>query len=720
VEDLLPLSEARGRFIVEEAGDEPGSMVAVEAGPEEIREILADVEGVVIANHNAPKQVLISGARPALERATERLKDHGVQVRSVRVACAFHSPIVAPAQKKLAQLLDSLELREPSVAVFSNTTADAYPRDPKAIAAQLVEHLVRPVRFVEEIEAMYAAGARIFLEVGPRNVLRALADQILGDRPHLALATDQPGRSATAQLLHVLGRLATEGVPVKLDRFFEGTPVSQLDVNNLREETDCEEAPGVWLVNGGRAFPSGDGSKGSQLPQEKRPATPAASELWGSGLTEELTQTAAARARAEAPSPPPASSAAEPTGVALEATAAQPAAASDSGGATQVMSQFQQLMQRFLETQQNIMLAYLRNQQGGAGAPTGTVEHRAPTPASYPPTLGQAPRAPAASQVAPAAPQAATTGAPQAADDKPREADAVTPTEVQLSLNEEELTSRLVRLVSERTGYPPEMLDLDLDLEADLGIDSIKRVEILGNYQRLYTLADRPVSEADMEKLTTIRTLRGIVGWVTDYVHTPVGTSADDASSPSRNGEGEEGDRGAEESAAESVRESSIQRYTLGPIETPIVNIQAGRLDLGGLVVLTDDERGTAQALADQLAARGNEVALIQAGDKTLETAPGHYTADLISPDGVAEVLELIRQRQGSIAALAHLPGEGACVLRSRAFSIWRRGCDRISTGRPERAEPAYWRPPLWVEPSPVTTPLLKRPFRPVTAAWLA
>ena len=78
----------------------------------------------------------------------------------------------------------------------------------------------------------------------------------------------------------------------------------------------------------------------------------------------------------------------------------------------------------------------------------------------------------------------------------------------------EELTARLVAIVSERTGYPSEMLDLDLDLEADLGIDSIKRIEILGNYQKSFDFtADEDIAVI-MEELAKIKTLRGVIEWV--------------------------------------------------------------------------------------------------------------------------------------------------------------------------------------------------------------
>src|SRR5262249_944447 len=118
-------------------------------------------------------------------------------------------------------------------------------------------HLVTPVLFAQEIEAMYSAGARIFLEVGPRNVLTGLVEQILANRPHRAVAADILGCPSVLQLHHTLGQLAADGVPVKLDRLYQGRATRHLNVNALEEETrDKPLSPTSWLVHGGSAKPA--------------------------------------------------------------------------------------------------------------------------------------------------------------------------------------------------------------------------------------------------------------------------------------------------------------------------------------------------------------------------------------------------------------------------------------------------------------------------------
>jgi Cu/Ag efflux protein CusF len=89
------------------------------------------------------------------------------------------------------------------------------------------------------------------------------------------------------------------------------------------------------------------------------------------------------------------------------------------------------------------------------------------------------------------------------------------PLESALELDNDALVAALLALVSERTGYPVEMLEPNLDLEADLGIDSIKRIEILNKFQTLLPTARRALLETSIEELAGARTLNQIIDWIT-------------------------------------------------------------------------------------------------------------------------------------------------------------------------------------------------------------
>ena len=250
-ESFYALSAARGKCLAEAAQD--GAMLAVWESAERTGEIIGGVEGVWIANVNSQRQTVLSGTREAIAKAKDRLTHLSIEAKQVPVSCAFHSPLVARAKDRLATVLASTEFFPPQLPVFSNTTGGLYPQNSPAAADLLAEHLVQPVRFMDEVEAMYQSGVRTFVEVGPRRVLTGLVDQILEGRPHLAVATCGE-RSSLGQFLHALAQLIVEGTPLSLDRLFEGRVDRRLDLASLIEKTRPAELPaGTWLVNGGRA-----------------------------------------------------------------------------------------------------------------------------------------------------------------------------------------------------------------------------------------------------------------------------------------------------------------------------------------------------------------------------------------------------------------------------------------------------------------------------------
>jgi hypothetical protein len=195
----------------------------------------------------------------------------------------------------------------------------------------------------------------------------------------------------------------------------------------------------------------------------------------------------------------------------------------------QVMLQFQDLMSRFLETQGSVMLAYLQGapgmatQVGGVSAQEVVPDSAtSPLPASARSKLETLPGLPGA------VPAAAVTEPPPLSSIAESDADQVPAPDTSAAEavagslpDKEQLTQQLLRLVSEQTGYPPEMLDLDVDIEADLGIDPIKRVEILSVLRRACIPPNRQIGQEAMEQLTGIKTLRGVVDWIDNAWNVP-------------------------------------------------------------------------------------------------------------------------------------------------------------------------------------------------------
>jgi acyl transferase domain-containing protein/NAD(P)-dependent dehydrogenase (short-subunit alcohol dehydrogenase family)/NAD(P)H-dependent flavin oxidoreductase YrpB (nitropropane dioxygenase family)/acyl carrier protein len=654
---LYTLSETRGRLIMEAANPNLGKMAAVEATPEYIGEVLDSIENVWIANLNAPKQTIISGSGDGVDKALQRLKIQGIRTTPIQVSCAFHSPLMSPVQHSLAEFLGTVDFAVPKLAVFSNTLAKPYPQDPKAICNLLSEHLIQPVKFSEQIGEMYQAGARIFIEVGPRNVLTSLTEQILDGRSRLTVALDIPGRSSFLQLQHALAQLATHGVPIQLDRLYQGRQVRQLNLKTLVEETRKRSLPATtWMIEGGKV-----------MPLKPRKTTPGGTPP---DRDSALFQTKGREERTSDPSyyPQKPESDRRP----IEDLANR----SDPSEIEQVMLRYQQMMGRFLEAQRQVILTYLGNDAAGDLA----LPNELPDPAKTSKDLRASPFSPSDGefQSSPERPVERPTGMmteslPQSAsvpvesfeNEPPAEAVPVEASAPQTG--KEALTTHVLEVVSERTGYPPEMLDLDLNLEADLGIDSIKRVEIFGILQKSHIAAGHELNQEAMEELRRLKTLRSIIDWYSRALGSQSEERADETIVSQQ-------EAAAKPLSVEPQQESDaeVPRFVLTAVEAPPLEAPLLQIPPGALLLITDDEMGVAQSMADQLRSPGGQVALVRMGDQVSETAQGHYAGDMTNPEEVASLLELIRRRQGAIGGIIHLLAlRGGVSFEEMSFKDW-------------------------------------------------
>lgn len=156
----------------------------------------------------------------------------------------WRAPSTAPWSRLLydtfAETLASVPVQAPSIPVWSNRTASTYPVTPEGIRAELAAQIGAPVRFVEQIEAMYEAGARTFVEAGPGAVLTRQVTAILGDRPHRTVTLEAGGRTGLTGFLTALAELAVAGADVRTGVLFQG-----------RDAIDAAQAPAA----GARAGP---------------------------------------------------------------------------------------------------------------------------------------------------------------------------------------------------------------------------------------------------------------------------------------------------------------------------------------------------------------------------------------------------------------------------------------------------------------------------------
>src|ERR1700757_2146383 len=182
--DALEAVAARGREMTRFSPADKGRMAAVFAPLEQIELILKTVSGyVVIANINSEHQSVIGGASPAVEQAMAALQSAGYDVSPLPVSHAFHTSIVAPASEPLRSVLERLRLQSPRLPIVANVNGEFYPTGPNVVPRMLdilAQQVAAPVQFIKGLRTLYAAGARMFVEVGPKKALQGFAEDVLG------------------------------------------------------------------------------------------------------------------------------------------------------------------------------------------------------------------------------------------------------------------------------------------------------------------------------------------------------------------------------------------------------------------------------------------------------------------------------------------------------------------------------------------------------------
>jgi [acyl-carrier-protein] S-malonyltransferase len=134
---------------------------------------------VIIANYNAPGQIVISGALRALEIASTLATERGAKrVIPLSVSGAFHSPVMAPAASKLADAIASIEMHNAQIPVISNITA-APLSSAKNLRHELAQQVASSVQWIRTIEYLQNAGVSIFLEIGPGKALAGMIKRIV-------------------------------------------------------------------------------------------------------------------------------------------------------------------------------------------------------------------------------------------------------------------------------------------------------------------------------------------------------------------------------------------------------------------------------------------------------------------------------------------------------------------------------------------------------------
>jgi polyketide-type polyunsaturated fatty acid synthase PfaA len=466
--DYFALLAARGQAMAQppESTTDAGTLLALSGAADTLTQFLGGHPGVTVANRNSRSQLVVAGSRSDLEALKSELAALGNGATFLPVSGAFHSSFVAHAQAPFAQALEAVAFSTPRIPVYSNSTGAPYPASPDAIRELLARHIVSPVNFQAEIEAVHAAGGRVFVECGPGSVLTGLVGNILAGQPHVAIALN-PGKSGDSD------RLMREAyVQLRV----AGVELRDLDPQQPLPEVKTS-APGTVRLTGA-PYVSESTKNAFQSSLDREPQIMNDTEQ-KNVIEQTVTLTGDTSSHAHNRY---LENMAEHSGRHFELMERLYALITNPNCPPTALASFERGMSQFHEQQllaQQVHTQFLKNQveysqrieQGAPGSPIalppvdGYSRPRpalsaAPAPLPIMAASGVPPPAPAVVMTAPAPPPVAAAPPAPAAD-------------------VDSITAILLDVISDKTGYPLETLDASMDLDSDLGIDSLKRVEIM-------------------------------------------------------------------------------------------------------------------------------------------------------------------------------------------------------------------------------------------------
>lgn len=177
--DAIATVRQRGILMQEAVPVGQGAMAAVLAmDASAIEKVIADIDGVQIANYNCPGQIVISGKKDAVETACEKLKEAGAKrTIMLNVSGPFHSKMLTGAGEKLGEVLASVEVHKPQIPYVANVTA-AYVTEADEVKPLLTKQVSSSVRWQQSVETMLADGVDTFIEIGPGKTLAGFMRKI--------------------------------------------------------------------------------------------------------------------------------------------------------------------------------------------------------------------------------------------------------------------------------------------------------------------------------------------------------------------------------------------------------------------------------------------------------------------------------------------------------------------------------------------------------------
>ncbi|ATB36408.1 beta-ketoacyl synthase [Cystobacter fuscus] len=524
LEEGLRAIHSRTMAVLEMPTVDPGQMAALTCASEQVPELIAGLPGyATLAADNGPRACIVSADREALPALVERCAARGIECTVLAVSHGYHSALIAGARPAYQRVLEGFAFRAPTVRLVSTIDAKEYGgRPPRDYPAFLTSQFVEPVRLRLALAEAHRLGARLFIEAGPKWSLTQFTREILKGQSHGAIASIHPKVGDMEQFKRVIGYSYVNGVgQLSADAVGGEAGVEQV-LLGLPLDGVLEPATALKVAIAlGREF----GVDASVARPENLVTLEAIISLVEQLRTGQSATGLAAPASREAPAAAPVTApapAAQPVttvqkSIALEeevrrvlldtvvAKTGYPedmlemdldleadlgidtvkqvdifARTREAFGVSRDPNRALRDFNTLRKVIEHIVERVLATQGGAAAAPAKAA---APAPAAAAPApVKAAAPAPAPAAPAPAAP------APLVASSVPS-----VPTALAASLNLfEQVREVLIRTVVAKTGYPEDMLEMDLDLEADLGIDTVKQVDIFARTREAFGVSRDP------------------------------------------------------------------------------------------------------------------------------------------------------------------------------------------------------------------------------------
>ena len=582
MESLFNVCFKRGELMARtRAGENHGTMTAVLCDAGKAQDILDTVSNtIIIANHNSPSQIVLSGPVSDMVAVEEVLKKEKIKFRRLPVSAAFHSSIMNEACDPFLAYIKEFDFKKAKVPIYSNISGKPHHNTPHKIQEALAKQIVTPVQFVKEIEEMYAAGVRTFIEVGSGCVLTNCVGKTLENKPHAAINMDTKKEHGVTSLWKALARLIIAGVTPDFSYLWR----DYAPASDPRKKEKPKFSVTLSGTNYGKPYPPPGGIKDFPKPNPPKPQIvpqivdeePNQLKAESNSTPNTITAVPVIQKSKQPTKPAPtivnANSttgiSADPVAPASQQPFTVPQATMPSPISGNTIKKdnsiwvetYQNIQQQTTEAHSaylkvmgeshlsflkaaessNIAFSALLTEQSTVSDAVDTNRQTSNTHTDITATESVA--------LAPTVPEYAPTVVPPAPKpDAPHPAPLplaaapvqISPVQASPSLvdqapispvpNDIDFTEMLLDVVADKTGYPKEILTVEMDLELDLGIDSIKRVEIFSAINE-----ENPwLPEVDPAIMADIKTLGDVIDFIGQHApSTPASSPQQNAIAP--------------------------------------------------------------------------------------------------------------------------------------------------------------------------------------------